>query len=80
MNIKEIRDMSSAELEKHLRDEKESLFNLRFQHTINQLDNPNKISETKHTIARLMTVLREREVREREAREREISDAAKAKA
>lgn len=62
MNIKEIKEMSSAELQKTLLEQKEELFNLRFQHSINQLDNPMKIVETKKTIARLLTVLREKEL------------------
>lgn len=67
MNIKEIREMSSAQLEKTLKEKKEELFNLRFQHSINQLDNPMKIVETKKTIARLLTVLREKELAEKQA-------------
>ena len=43
MKINEIRGMSEADLEKKYRELKEELFNLRFQHSINQLDNPNKI-------------------------------------
>ena len=39
---------------------KKELFNLRFQHAINQLDNPHKITDVKHDIARVMTVLREK--------------------
>lgn len=62
MNIKEIREMSTSELSKTLREQKEELFNLRFQHSINQLDNPMKIVETKKTIARVLTVLHEKEL------------------
>lgn len=62
MTIKEIREMSVAELTKAVADAKEELFNLRFQHSINQLDNPMKIVETKKTIARLLTVLHEKEL------------------
>lgn len=64
MNIKEIREMSASELSKALREQKEEYFNLRFQHSINQLDNPMKIVETKKTIARILTVLREKELAE----------------
>ena len=64
MNIKEIREMSTSELSKTLREQKEEYFNLRFQHSINQLDNPMKIVETKKTIARILTVLREKELAE----------------
>ncbi len=64
MNINEIRAMSSSELSKALKEQKEELFNLRFQHSINQLDNPMKLVETKKTIARILTVLREKELKE----------------
>ena len=50
MNIKDIKQMAPSELTKTLREQKEELFNLRFQHSINQLDNPMKIVETKKTI------------------------------
>lgn len=60
MKAKEIREMSSEELETKLKELKNELFNLRFQHAINQLDNPHKISDVKKDIARVMTVLREK--------------------
>ena len=56
MNAKEIRQNSLPELEKKLGELKEELFNLRFQHTINQLDNPMRIKEVQKTIARIKTV------------------------
>ncbi|PWM28287.1 MAG: 50S ribosomal protein L29 [Clostridiales bacterium] len=62
MNIKDIKQMEPAELTKTLKEQKEELFKLRFQHSINQLDNPMKIVETKKTIARILTVLREKEL------------------
>ena len=52
--------MSSEELNKQLKELKEELFNLRFQHAINQLDNPHKIEDVKKDIARVMTVLHEK--------------------
>ena len=64
MDIKEIKEMSASELEKAIKEQKEALFNLRFQHSINQLDNPMKIVETKKTIARMLTVLREKQLAE----------------
>lgn len=60
MKAKEIREMSSEELEKKLKELKSELFNLRFQHAINQLDNPHKINDVKKDIARVMTVLQEK--------------------
>ena len=60
MKASEIRNMSLAELEAKLKELKDELFNLRFQLAINQLDNPHKINEVKHDIARVMTVIREK--------------------
>ena len=60
MKAKELREMSVEQLETKLTDLKRELFNLRFQHAINQLDNPHKIGDVKHDIARVMTVLREK--------------------
>ena len=61
MNAREIRQNSLSELEKKLGELKEELFNLRFQHTINQLDNPMRISAVKKDIARVQTIIRELE-------------------
>jgi large subunit ribosomal protein L29 len=60
MKAQELRELSSEQLNSKLKELKHELFNLRFQHAINQLDNPHKISEVKHDIARVMTVLREK--------------------
>ena len=57
---KDLREMSAEELNAKLKELKEELFNLRFQHAINQLDNPQKIVEVKKNIARVMTVLSEK--------------------
>lgn len=62
MKISEIREKTVDELNKELVSEKEELFNLRFQHAINQLDNPQKIVEVRKNIARIMTVIREKEI------------------
>ena len=62
MKANEIREMSSEELENKLKELKSELFNLRFQHAINQLDNPHKIVETRRSIAQVMTVIREKEL------------------
>ena len=56
----ELKKMSADELNAKLKDLKEELFTLRFQHAINQLDNPQKIVEVKKNIARVMTVLSEK--------------------
>ena len=60
MQAKDLRNMSAAELETKLQELKKELFNLRFQLAVNQLENPHKISEVKHDIARVMTVLNEK--------------------
>ena len=56
----ELRKMSAEELDAKLKELKEELFRLRFQHAINQLDNPQKIVEVKKNIARVMTILSEK--------------------
>ncbi len=56
----DLRKMSADELNEKLKELKEELFTLRFQHAINQLDNPCKIVEVKKNIARVMTVLSEK--------------------
>ena len=60
MNAKELRDMTVEQLNAKLGELKEELFNLRFQLAVNQLDKPHKITEVNHDIARVMTVLREK--------------------
>ena len=59
MKAAELRTISAEALESTLKELKAELFNLRFQHAINQLDNPHKMTEVKHDIARVMTVLQE---------------------
>ena len=60
MKAAELREMTQEQLEKKLNELKSELFNLRFQHAINQLENPHKITDVKHDIARVMTVLHEK--------------------
>ena len=60
MKAAELREMTAEQLTAKLAELKEELFNLRFQLAINQLDKPHKITEVKHDIARVMTVLREK--------------------
>ena len=62
VKINEIRDLSEMELNQKLDELKAELFNLRFQHATNQLDNPRVITEVKRTIAQIKTILREREL------------------
>ena len=63
MKAAEIRELNSAELNEKLSDLKAELFNLRFQHAINQLENPLRIKVVKRDIARIKTVLRENELK-----------------
>ena len=60
MKATELREMTDVELNKQLKDLKAELFNLRFQHAINQLDNPIRIEAVKKDIPRVMTVLAEK--------------------
>lgn len=60
MKATELREMTDVELNKQLKDLKAELFNLRFQHAINQLDNPLRIEVVKKDIARVMTILAEK--------------------
>lgn len=64
MKVKQLRDLSTAELLKKVDDLKEELFNLRFQMATGQLENPMKIKEIRKDIAKAKTVLRERELKE----------------
>ena len=61
--IQKIRDMSETELEKRLQALKEELFNLRFQHAINQLENPMRLKAVKKEIAVVKTIIRENELK-----------------
>ena len=64
MKASEIREMSADELNAKLIDLKAELFNLRFQHAVNQLENPVRIKAVKKDIARVNTLLRERELKD----------------
>jgi large subunit ribosomal protein L29 len=63
MKPRELRDKSIAELNEELSELKEELFKLRFQHAVNQLENPLKLQSVKRDIARVKTILRERELK-----------------
>ena len=65
MKAAEIRELSVAELNEKLSDLKAELFNLRFQHAINQLENPMRLGAVKKDIARVKTIIREKELAER---------------
>ena len=59
MKVSEIRELSIEESHRKVADLKEELFNLRFQHEIGQLENPQKIKQVKRDIARVKTILQE---------------------
>ncbi|MCQ2362205.1 MAG: 50S ribosomal protein L29 [Acidaminococcaceae bacterium] len=63
MKIKEVRDLSAADLEKKLAELKEELFNLRFQMATGQCENPTKVRDIKKSIARIKTIQREAELK-----------------
>ena len=62
MKISEVRDMSVTDLNKKLAELKDELLNLRFQHAVNQLEDPMRLKVVKKDIARIKTVLREIEL------------------
>lgn len=62
MKAKEVRDMTPDELNLKLTNLKEELFNLRFQVATGQLDNPMRIKDVRRSIARIKTIIREREL------------------
>jgi large subunit ribosomal protein L29 len=64
MKANEIRKMTSSDLEKELVELKSELFKLRFQSAANGLDNPMKIRNTKRDIAKIKTILKERELQD----------------
>jgi large subunit ribosomal protein L29 len=66
-NIRELRDLGEPELLERLDQDKEELFNLRFQLATGQLDNPMRIKDVRHEIAQILTIMRERELEEQEA-------------
>ncbi len=63
MTAAAIREMSVEEMNKKLADLKSELFNLRFQHAINQLENPLRIKVVKKDIAKIKTIMRELELK-----------------
>ena len=64
MKISEIKELTKKEIVEKLQVEKENLVRLKLNHAVSPLDNPMKISDSKKNIARLKTILRERELNE----------------
>lgn len=65
MKISEIRNLSIEDLKNKLKDFKSELFNLRFQLAVNQLENPMRIKAVRKDIARVQTIIREKELSEK---------------
>ncbi len=72
----ELRQLSDAELRERLDGAKEELFNLRFQLATGQLDNPMRLKQVRRDVARILTVLRERELAVPEATAGETEEAS----
>ena len=64
MKVKEIRELSTEEINKKLVEAKQELFNLRFQQATGSIEKPSRIRDLRHTVARMKTVLKERETNE----------------
>ena len=62
MKVKEIREMTTPDINKKIVDAKQELFNLRFSASLGNLEKPSRIKELRHDVARMKTVLREREM------------------
>jgi len=69
MKTSEIRDMNLDEMQRKVSDLKEELFNLRFQHEIGQLENPQRMKQTKKDIARMGTIIKEVTLNQKKANE-----------
>ncbi|MCQ2551678.1 MAG: 50S ribosomal protein L29 [Clostridia bacterium] len=67
MELKKMRELNVTELQGELEKQKKELFNLRFQHVTGQLENPVQMRETKKEIARIKTIIREKELVDQEA-------------
>lgn len=67
MKAKEIRDLTTSEIEEQIKSSKEELFNLRFQLATGQLEETARIRTVRKTIARLKTVARERQIEQSKA-------------
>ena len=67
MELKKIREMTDTELNAELLKLKNELFNLRFQHVTGQLENPIKMRDAKKNIARVKTIIKEKELAETQA-------------
>ena len=62
MKNNELRNLSDADLQKKIKESKEELFNLKFNQASGSLDKPSRVSELRKLVARMKTILREREL------------------
>jgi large subunit ribosomal protein L29 len=69
MKTSDVREMNLEEMQRKVNDLKEELFNLRFQHEIGQLENPNKMKQTRRDIARVKTIIGEIELKNKTVEE-----------
>ncbi len=67
MELNKMRELNVTELKNELENSKKELFNLRFQHVTGQLENPVKMREVKKQIARIKTIIKEKELNAKEA-------------
>ncbi len=67
MNKKELKELTTTELQSKLRDFRKELFNLRFQQATGQLENNQRLPKVKRTIARILTFIREKELEQENA-------------
>ncbi|MDD3821461.1 MAG: 50S ribosomal protein L29 [Bacilli bacterium] len=66
MKTKEIRDLTTEEIEKKINEVKQEIFNLRFQQATGNLEKPNRLKELRKQVARMKTIIRERELKVKE--------------
>ena len=69
MKASEIREMNIGEMQQKVKDLRDELFNLRFQHEIGQLENPKRVQQARRDIARIETIIREVEAKNKTAEE-----------
>ncbi len=65
MKTKEIKELSTKDIEKKIKEAKEELFNLRFQQAAGNLEKPSRLHDLRKDVARMKTILRERELESR---------------
>ncbi len=66
MDVQDLRHLTDDKLFNALEDQREAMFNLRFQKGFGQLEDPNALRRTRRDIARIMTVIRERQIAAKE--------------